>query len=536
MSLETQQPTAALSNCLDLECFAKTFELLADTTGGPGRIRALIHELAIRGRLAKDGNAAPATNAVTGALSEMPNHWTVCPLGDIAQVVRGITFPASAKEKLPGPRLVACLRTTNVQRSIEWDDLLYVSEDFVGRPEQWIANGDICISMANSYELVGKVAQVCSDRPRVTFGGFLGVIRPTQSVTSDFLAIFMRSSTVQAELRKGATQTTNIANISLGRLRPLQISIPPLAEQTRIVAKVNQLMALCDDLESRQTKKREIGTRLTKSALEALTTAESPAEFDAAWKRVVDNFDVLIDRAEKMPDVRATLLELALHGRLTTRGRADVGADSLLRAIDAYWAESARSQRAVSGSSGPAIDGSNPPRGWEKCNVGRILQISSGDALPSHAMTAGGTIPVYGGNGVTGHHDQANVSRASLVMGRVGFYCGCVHLTPDRAWVTDNAFVVSYPDECFDQRFLYWLLLRTGRVVRRDGGATAQPVISGKKLYPLLIWLPPLEEQRRIGARMDQLMKVCDDLEAKLRQAEDRSAKLVEAAVQELVA
>ena len=52
-----------------------------------------------------------------------------------------------------------------------------------------------------------------------------------------------------------------------------------------------------------------------------------------------------------------------------------------------------------------------------------------------------GAIPVYGGNGVTGYHDAYNVSKQTLVIGRVGFYCGSIHVTPEKAWVTDNAFI-----------------------------------------------------------------------------------------------
>lgn len=78
-------------------------------------------------------------------------------------------------------------------------------------------------------------------------------------------------------------------------------------------------MALRDELEARQTKKRKTGTRLTKSALEALTIAETPEEFDPLWKRVVANFDVLIDRGEAVEGLRRTICGLACRGALTLR-------------------------------------------------------------------------------------------------------------------------------------------------------------------------------------------------------------------------
>ena len=148
-------------------------------------------------------------------------------------------------------------------------------------------------------------------------------------------------------------------------------------------------------------------------------------------------------------------------------------------------------------------------------------------------MTKAGKIPVYGGNGVTGYHDAHNVTEPTLVIGRVGFYCGSIHLTPDRAWVTDNAFVTTFPDDAIDIEFLYWLLKATN--LRENDNATAQPVISGKKVYPTIVALPPLSEQKRIVSKVTELLGLCDELAA--RQAARREARsaLVGATLDRLV-
>ena len=92
-----------------------------------------------------------------------------------------------------------------------------------------------------------------------------------------------------------------------------------------------------------------------------------------------------------------------------------------------------------------------------------------------------GEIPVYGGNGVNGYHSEYNVSEPTLVIGRVGFYCGSVHITPEKAWITDNAFIVTYSKKHFDITFLKYLLMNTD--LRQNDSSTAQPVISGTKIY-----------------------------------------------------
>src|SRR5690606_36038655 len=121
-----------------------------------------------------------------------------------------------------------------------------------------------------------------------------------------------------------------------------------------------------------------------------------------------------------------------------------------------------------------------------------------------------GTIPVFGGNGINGYHDKANISERTLVIGRVGFYCGSIHITPDLAWVTDNAFITKFDTRLFSIEYLARLLSVTN--LKENENATAQPVISGRKVYPIQICIPPLAEQQRIVAKVDELFALCDQL------------------------
>ena len=151
-------------------------------------------------------------------MSELPAGWTWSTLQTACAVVRGITFPATAKEPNPTDTNVCCLRTSNIQKQINWKDVYYVDRSYVKREDQFVQPGDVLMSMANSYELVGKVAKVLHVPSPTAFGAFLSAVRPTPAVNGNYLFHFLRTDQVQSELREGSSQTTNIANISVGRL------------------------------------------------------------------------------------------------------------------------------------------------------------------------------------------------------------------------------------------------------------------------------------------------------------------------------
>jgi type I restriction enzyme S subunit len=228
--------------------------------------------------------------------------------------------------------------------------------------------------------------------------------------------------------------------------------------------------------------------------------------------------------------LRELILELAVRGKLVPQDPNDEPASELLKKIEAEKAQLVKEGLLKKQKPLPPIsDDEKPfelPESWILCRLGQIIQISSGTGLTAANMNKNGQIPVYGGNGVTGFHDQGNVFQKTLVIGRVGYYCGSVHLTPAVAWVTDNAFVTTFSEENIFIDYLVWLLKGTN--LKEDENATAQPVISGRKLYPISIALPPKQEQHRIVAKVDELMALCDQLEAQTETSIDAHKTLVE--------
>ena len=133
------------------------------------------------------------------------------------------------------------------------------------------------------------------------------------------------------------------------------------------------------------------------------------------------------------------------------------------------------------------------PKGWETKALSDVFQLSSGNGLTSKQMNSEGIFKVYGGNGITGHHDEYMFEEPKLTIGRVGVYCGCIHITEPKSWITDNAlYVKKYLSEV-NVHYLAQLLKMSN--LNQYAGVAAQPLISGGRIYPLEIIFPPIELQ-----------------------------------------
>lgn len=237
--------------------------------------------------------------------------------------------------------------------------------------------------------------------------------------------------------------------------------------------------------------------------------------------------------------LRQSILQEAIQGKLTKEWRKTnpdaESADQLLARIQKEKERLIREKQIKKEKPLPPVTEEEKPfelpEGWVWCRLGQIVKVSSGDGLSSEKMNKSGDIPVFGGNGIIGYHNTFNVEEPTIVIGRVGS-CGSVHLTESKSWITDNAFITYFSKENINQEFLVWLLKATN--FKENVSSTAQPVISGRKIYPIMVPLPPHEEQEEIVEKVKQLMTYCDELEAQVKQAQTHAEQLMEAVLQEV--
>ena len=154
---------------------------------------------------------------------------------------------------------------------------------------------------------------------------------------------------------------------------------------------------------------------------------------------------------------------------------------------------------------------SNPElKRWQASNIGDISEFSSGEFLSSK-MQINGKHSVYGGNGILGTHNNYNCEKRTVIIGRVGAYCGVVHITEPESWITDNALMLRKLDSSLDLIFLSLYLKYLN--LNQHAKVSAQPSISQSTIKRLRIYFPPIVEQKKIVERIDELTQKVRELQ-----------------------
>jgi uncharacterized protein YwgA len=238
------------------------------------------------------------------------------------------------------------------------------------------------------------------------------------------------------------------------------------------------------------------------------------------------------DQLTQLDNLNQAILQEAVQGKLVPQDPKDEPASELLKRIKAEKATLRQAQG--KGKKEKPLPPIKPeeipfdiPENWVWCRLGEIISISSGDGLTSYQMDKSGNIPVYGGNGINGYHSKFNIDSKRIVIGRVGAYCGAVHITEDKGWVTDNAFIVSYSVENIDFNWLAFFLkaLDLNKLSYKGN----QPVISGARVYPLVVPLPPLSEQKRIVAEIEKQFALTKQLKEHIIANQQATEQLLKA-------
>ena len=564
------------------ETFFANFGHLADAQSGVKKLRELILQLAVQGKLVPQNLAdQPARELLKEIKSEiavqveqrvintpknlskikseevpfgLPVGWEWTRLGEIGVTNIGLTYSPSDVSDIGIP----VLRSNNIQEGkLDLSDLKRVKKDV--KKSLMVNEGDLLICARNgSRRLVGKTALITGLSEEMAFGAFMAIFR---SRINKYLLYFINSPLFRNMIDEVNTVTIN--QITQNNLRSTIFPLPPLEEQKRIVAKVDQLMPLCDELEARQQKQQQGRKRLNNSALDALLTVRKPDEFASHWQRICNNFDLLYDHPETIAKLRAAILQLAVQGRLVPQDPNDETASFLLERVKIEKERLVQEKKIKPPKPLPEIQAEDLPyalpRGWEWVHLGALNEFINGDRskkYPNRREYVSEGIPWIN----TGHIEpdgsltQRNmnfISREkfdSLGSGKImsGDLLYCLRgatfgktaiVDPyDEGAIASSLMIIRPYAPCFNQYLYHYLISPVGRsqIFRFDNGS-AQPNLSANSVRKYVYPLPPLAEQERIVTKVNQLMALCDELEAKLNQAQQHSENLMTATVRQIL-
>jgi type I restriction enzyme S subunit len=527
------------------------FELLADAPGGIKRLRDLILTLAVRAKLVpqdehdKSGKALleksarlkPSdTSRGNGAImlmeppAALPDSWAWTSVESVCSFVVDGDHNPPARVVAGIPHVTA----KNVRSGrIDYDGCTFIAPETFEKIRRRYSPqpGDVLLTCVGT---LGRTALVCDEV--FSADRNIAALRPIRLVCDGrFLEIVLNGPEMQG-LIAGSSESTAQPHIYLNDLRSLPCPVPPLAEQTRIVAKVDELMKVCDDLEARQARQRETAARLNKAALEALTSAEGPEELASSWQRVADNFDALVEDPELVAEVRGTILGLGLRGHLTRLWRSTReceglrAADSTQAPLPASWEWSSVGALCSTVTSGS--------RGWKEYYAERGAVFVRSQDIKTDALDL--TTPAYVAIPKNAEGTRTRIQRDDLLITITGANVGKaahVRAEPPEAYVSQHVALVRLKEPALAPWVHRWLISPSnggGRLLGFSYGD--KPGLNLGNIRSLPIALPSVEEQRTIIAEMDRLLALCDTLKAKLRRAEDTAVKLADALVAELLA
>jgi type I restriction enzyme, S subunit len=484
---------------MNAELLLAHYERIAEAPDAIARLRRFILDLAVRGKLVEHGGDGSFTQS-PDAPYPIPSNWRWRRIGDELELLNGMAFKPT--DWVPsGLPIVRIQNLNNPLAPFNYCD------PAKARDRSLIDDGAFLISWSGT--------------PGTSFGAFIwqrGSAVLNQHIfrcdfkTTNFDPAFLRLAINGRldEMIAKAHGGVGLQHITKGKLEAMLIALPPLPEQHRVVAKVNELMALCNQLETAQTD-REMGReKLTLSTLAKLNEPD-PETFTHDVRFALEHLEPITKHIDQIKQLRQAILNLAVRGGLSA---------------DAPWSQMPRT-------------------------LGSVATLQNGYAFKSEWFAKSGVRLLRNANVSHGDLNWADEVRLPEVMTseyeRFNLDEGDVVLSLDRPFIVSGTKVARV--KAADLPAL--LLQRVGRFVTGSdiskdylylwvisphfsaqvdpGRSNGVPHISSKQVEGAQIYLPPLAEQQSIVAKVDELMALCDQLEDSLIAGEQTRSKLLEA-------
>jgi type I restriction enzyme S subunit len=544
--------------------------LLAGAPSGIKKLRELILELAVRGKLVpqdpNDESASELLKRIAEEKARLVAEGKIKkqkPLAEILETEKSFGLPASWVWTRLGE---ICLTQTGTTPSKSQPELFGSEVPFIKPgdiyPDQVDYNGEGLSSLGATQNVriaqPGSLLMVCIG----TIGKCNLIERAcsfNQQINSatlyeglpEYLRIAARSAYFQSKAWSESSSTT-IAILNKGKWEAIPLPLPCIAEQHRIVAKVDELMALCDHLEAQQADAESAHAQLVQALLDSLTQASDADEFATNWQRLAEHFHTLFTTESSIDALKQTLLQLAVMGKLVPQDPSDEPASELLKRIAEEKARLVAEGKIRKPKRQTEIKDENrffiQPSGWETVRFAQVIELISGQHLgPDEYFesTKAAAIPYLTGPAEFGEtHPRptrfTNERRATSVKGDIlltvkGSGVGKTNFVDQDELAISRQLMAIRPI-IIDAQFTRNMLLSMSAHFQSKSIGIAIPGISREDVLDTLIGVPPIGEQHRIVAKVDQLVAICDQLKACLIQARQLNEQLASTLVEQAVA
>ena len=551
----------------------------AGSVYGIKKLRELILELAVRGKLVpQDENNEPASELLKRIAAE--NAKLVAegkikkskPLAEITDDEKPFELPVgwewvrlgnicSYIQRGKGPSYVDNSEFIVVsQKCVRWSGLDLSQARFIEpesitkyEPVRFLSEGDILWNSTGT----GTIGRACivptqTSQQVMVADSHVTVVRPI-GFGSLFLWRWIQSPSVQSKIEGVASGSTNQIELNTSTVITQVLPLPPLAEQHRIVAKVDELMALCDQLENQHNNATEAHEKLVTHLLGTLTQSQNAEDFNTQWQRISEHFDTLFTTEASIDVLKQTLLQLAVMGKLVPQDPNDEPASELLKRIQAEKAKLIAEGKIKKDKPLAEIsDEEKPfdlPDGWEWTSlINCAKQITDGEHLTPQRTIDCTKIPLVTAKNVRdGNMDYSNTdyvdfdvaskcwSRCKpelndILIVSVGATIGRLSIINDHRDMVIVRSVTLVKPLLVDISYLA-LSLRSPLLQKSIWSGVkknAQPCLYLSVSNALPIPIPPISEQIRIVAKVDELIAISDQLKASITSSNQLQQKIAD--------
>lgn len=260
------------------------------------------------------------------------------------------------------------------------------------------------------------------------------------------------------------------------------------------------------------------------SLRDALVTAVTDG-LDEKRNIFLNSFSHMAESVGGIDTLRRLILSLAVRGKLTPQDPGDEPASELLNRIASERNDLVKSGEIRKPKTLPPVPQSDlpylAPPGWQWTRLGDIFNMQAGSGVTAAMIHESGTYPCYGGNGIRGYVEFFNRDGHHPIIGRQGALCGNIKIARGKFYATEHAVVVR----TFAGTAVFWAALALEALnLNQYATATAQPGLSVERVSGVLIPIPPVDEQNRIVARVNELKGLCNQLE--VQRTEQAAARI----------